>query len=181
MTAQSIRCLIFACLAVLAGCAAAPHPAEARLAPASEPPPELAVPAGQTLRLSARARGTQIYACAAKGAAFEWTFQAPQAELLDDAGAVIGTHFAGPTWKTSDGSTIVGAVKAKAPAPGGAIPWLLLEVKTPASAGQLANIAFIQRLETQGGQSPAAGCDAAHVNATEAVPYTAVYRFFGPR
>ena len=44
------------------------------------------------------ARGVQIYECRAKGEGFEWTFVAPEAELLGAGGQRAGTHGAGPHW-----------------------------------------------------------------------------------
>ena len=81
---------------------------------------ELAIPDGQALVLRAAATGSQIYACkpkAADPAAYEWAFIAPEADLADADGRPLGKHYAGPTWESSDGSKIVGAVKEKAPAP----------------------------------------------------------------
>jgi hypothetical protein len=144
-------------------------------------PEALRVPLGQTLAVVARARGVQIYECRkAKDAdRFEWTFRAPEAELFNDAGDPIGMHYAGPTWEASDGSKIVGEVKAKDAGPDPhAIPWLLLAVKSANGEGLLGGIASIQRVETVGGQAPADGCSRERSGAVARVDYRAKYRFY---
>src|SRR5262245_29801133 len=99
-------------------------------------PTAVAPPPGATLLLEVEAHGVQIYACESEGAAFEWSFKAPEATLFDKQGRQIGTHFAGPTWKMDDGSTLVGEVIAKADAPApGAIQWLLLRAKSHEGSG----------------------------------------------
>ena len=155
----------------LAACATAqPQPAAL--------PANLAVPAGNLERLATSAKGTQNYACQQKGAAYEWAFVAPEADLFDSSGAKVGTHFAGPAWQLDDGSKVVAAVKEKAPSPT-SIAWLLLEVKSAEGNGKLSNVAFIQRVDTDGGKPPGEPCDAAHAGESRKVPYTATYRFFG--
>jgi hypothetical protein len=59
-----------------------------------------------------------------------------------------------------------------------AIPELLLEAASHAGAGKMAEVTYIQRLNTAGGLAPATGCDASHINATAKVPYTAQYAFY---
>jgi hypothetical protein len=157
---------------VLPGAALAQTPALPELPAALKPgvlKPYLAVPA----------KGVQIYSCIRnETGAYAWTFTAPEAELSDSAGKVIGRHYGGPTWEGSDGGKVVGAVKASAPAPGGnAIPWLLLDVKSHDGSGQFRQAAAILRVNTVGGQAPTAGCDAAHAAAEQRVPYTATYYF----
>lgn len=167
-------------VAALAACATAGTPQ----APV-DIPKELAVPEGQALVLRAAATGSQVYACKPKAAdptAYEWAFVAPEADLADADGLPLGKHYAGPTWQSSDGSKIVGAVKEKAPAPAaGDIPWLLLSVQSAEGSGALARAKFVQRIQTKGGVAPPSGCDAAHVGAEAHVPYTATYLFWAPR
>src|SRR5258708_39825118 len=84
-------------------------------------------PKGSRLVLETLADGVQIYACEAKEQSFAWVFKSPEAALFDRKGRQIGTHFAGPTWKTADGAAVVGELAAHVDAPArGAIPWLLL-------------------------------------------------------
>jgi hypothetical protein len=63
------------------------------------------------------ATGAQIYQCSATATGPAWTFVAPQADLLDADGEVVGVHYAGPTWELDDGSKVVAARIAGAPAP----------------------------------------------------------------
>jgi hypothetical protein len=147
-------------------------------------PPTLAPPASSVLLFTLDAHGVQIYACQAKpddATAFIWTFKAPEAELLNAQGEVVGHHVAGPTWQGLDGSAVVGTVlqRAEAPKPG-AIPWLLLEAKAHAGSGVFATITHIQRLDTVGGVAPSEGCDAAHAGSEARIPYAATYAFYYP-
>ena len=141
----------------------------------------VAPPAGAPLLVEAQGDGVQIYVCEAKDKGPEWVFKAPEANLFDAEGRQIGTHFAGPGWKLADGSEVTAAVLAKAAAPvAGAVPWLLLEVKTHAGSGRLAAVATIRRADTKGGAAPATGCDASHVGEQARMRYSATYQFFGP-
>jgi hypothetical protein len=135
------------------------------------PPPD-----GAKLLLEAMAEGVQIYTCEAQG----WVLKAPDAKLVDKQGHEVATHFAGPTWKATDGSSVVGEVMARADAPGGkAIPWLLLKAKSHDGSGLMANVAFIRRSITRDGLAAPAGCDAARKGAELRSPYAALYQFYG--
>jgi hypothetical protein len=137
-------------------------------------------PQGSAQVLEAIADGVQIYACEAKDQGFEWAFKAPEATLFDKQGRQIGTHFAGPSWKTDDGGSVVGEVAARADAPDkGAIPWLLLRAKSHDGPGILSTVAFIRRAETKGGTAPGTGCDAGHRGEQARMRYSATYQFFG--
>lgn len=132
------------------------------------------------------ADGVQIYKCKLKDEAhqeqgFEWVFEAPDAVLFDADGKKAGTHGKGPSWILADGSQVVGEVAAKQPSPvDGAIPWLLVKVKSHDGTGKLGGVTFIRRVNTDGGTAPAGGCDAARKGETERIPYSATYEFFGP-
>ncbi len=154
----------------------------------------LKVPSGQSLQLKAAAKGSQIYICKSKfekatsadpqtapPLAFEWILKAPNADLFDEQGQLLGKHYAGPTWEIlKDHSKVVGVVSAKANAPQtDSIPWLLLKAKSHQGQGRLSLVNWIQRLETVGGKAPASGCDKTHRNAEIQVPYTANYYFYG--
>jgi hypothetical protein len=180
---------LFAALALIVGLAGAVT-AKGRqshskgVALAKEVPPDLTPPASAVLLFELEARGDQIYTCAVKPqdpAAFVWTFKAPQAELFNARGEVVGSHFAGPTWQGQDGSGVVAAVVERADAPSkNAIPWLLLEAKSHAGGGAFSTITHIQRLDTKGGVAPSKGCDATHAGEEERVPYEATYAFYYP-
>jgi hypothetical protein len=110
---------------------------------------------------------------------FAWTFVAPQANLLNDDGKLIGTHFIGPTWQGNDGSSVVGQKVAGAVVDPSAIPWLLLNgISHGAESGRFSDVTSIQRLSTVGGLAPADGCDSAHIGSIAQVPYTAQYVFY---
>lgn len=153
--------------------------------PPPQVPEEIRVPDGQRVLLKALGKGVQIYECKAKPGdpgKFDWSFKAPEADLTNKAGKKIAKHYAGPTWEANDGSKVVGEVlkKVNAPRPG-AIPWLLLKAKTNEGTGTFARVTYIQRVDTEGGVAPAAGCDQAQVNTEARVDYTANYYFYVPR
>ena len=175
-TSRAQRVALTAALAALAGCAGAPV-----IAP-PDVPAALRPAAGQEVFLQARASGVQIYECAARPdqpAAYAWIFRAPEATLVDRHGRVLGKHYAGPTWESADGSSVVGEVRARDPGPTStAIPWLLLAAKSTSGAGVLNATTSIQRLYTAGGNAPSASCSAASAAAVERVPYSATYYFY---
>ena len=145
-------------------------------------PENLRVPPSEMLSLEARATGVQIYECNASKddpARFEWIFKAPEAELFDEAGNKIGRHYAGPTWESSNGSKVVGEVKARNDGPdANAIPWLLLSAKSTSGTGVLSQTKSIQRVRTVGGKAPASGCARAQAGTVIRVPYSATYYFY---
>jgi Protein of unknown function (DUF3455) len=150
-------------------------------APALGVPAALRVSPGETLLLRAHASGMQIYLCTAgTDGRPQWTLKAPEAELRDDRGKLIGHHGAGPSWTHADGSQVTGKAVARVDAPeADAVPWLLLEAVGHTGKGVLAGVTHVQRLNTHGGQPPPASqCDAAHQEAQARVPYTADYYFY---
>jgi hypothetical protein len=174
----------FICLCGLlaAGLVAAVAAQMAYAGPAApEVPGSIEVPEGNKVFLVGHAVGVQIYACNAVADGYRWDFVAPRANLYDERGTLLTTHFAGPTWQARDGSLAVGSVVDRAPV-AGAIPWLLLETTGSAGADgdRLAGTTFIQRIATTGGLAPdAAACDADAAGTTTAeVPYTADYYFW---
>ena len=163
--------LPFAC-AFAAACSATPPIPEA-LAPVDADPIAMTLPA----------RGVQIYQCrASANGGTEWAFVAPDAELLDLRGHVVGSHGAGPSWEALDGSRISGTVKARAAAPGaGDIPWLLLDAKSSGRPGKFSHVTSVQRVNTHGGAAPQAGCSRETLGREARVRYIAEYRFFNHR
>jgi Protein of unknown function (DUF3455) len=144
-------------------------------------PPEIAVEAGHKLFLVGHAVGVQVYKCNAGGGSYSWSFAGPRAELYDDNGKLISTHFGGPTWQATDGSTAKGTLVRPAPVDPTAIPWLLLSAKgtSGADGDRLAGTTFIQRIATSGGLMPPAGeCNAETAGDANEVPYTADYYFW---
>ena len=166
-------------IAATAGCATAGLPA---IPAPADVPVALHAPAGQEPYLQVHATGVQVYECAAKADApsgWAWQFRSPEATLSDAGGKTIGRHFAGPSWASSDGATIVGQVSASAPAPDkGDIPWLLLTIKSRDGQGLFAQTTSVQRLDTEGGAGPSSACSAANARQVERVGYTATYVFW---
>ena len=142
----------------------------------------LKVPPTNRLAFAATAKGVQIYECHANKDntnQYEWVLKAPEADLFDARGKKIGHHYGGPTWASSDGSTVTGEVKASEPSnDANAMPWLLLSAKTHEGRGIFSRVNSIQRLETRGGKAPSGGCDQSSMGKQLQVPYTAVYYFY---
>jgi Protein of unknown function (DUF3455) len=150
---------------------------------AAAAPTAINVPEGQTLVMKLNAIGTQIYTCtqasdSAAGDQWTWVLKEPSALLTTDTGEVMGYHSKGPMWKLNDGSQIVGELKQKVDSPDGAIPWLLIQVKSHEGSGALSQVNWIQRLNTVEGKAPAS-CDPAYEHATLSVPYSATYYYWG--
>ncbi len=154
--------------------------ANAQKASPPEVPAAIQAPSGLDVVLLAHASGSQIYTCqAGADGKFAWTLKAPDAELKDGNGKVIGTHFAGPKWKLNDGSEVTGKAAAHVDSPdAGSIQWLLVNVVGHSGKGLLTNVTTIQRVHTHGGKPPADGCDASHSNAETKSSYTADYYFY---
>ncbi len=153
-----------------------------QVAHAGPPPPvvpsQIQVPAGNKVFLVGHAVGVQIYAC--NGVA--WGFVAPRANLYDDHGKLIITHFAGPTWQAKDGSRVVGLAEAMVTVDPTAIPWVRLSAASTAAGpdgDRLVATTFVQRIATTGGLAPpAAACTSATAGTVAEVPYTADYYFW---
>ena len=154
-----MKSLLFAvCVAVLAQ----------QAAQSIEPPP------GARLMLEAKGEGAQVYTCTNS----QWVLKAPDAKLLDPSGQVIGSHFAGPTWRLNDGSEVKGKPIASQPAPDGkSIPWLLVGAVPGTGSGKLAEVAYIRRTETTGGAAPKEACTSGELP----VPYAAKYSFYASK
>jgi hypothetical protein len=161
-----------------------PPPAPDKAAPIAVPdvPAALRPPAGQVVYLEALATGVQIYQCMSKpdeASTYEWAFRAPEAALDDRLGRTLGRHYAGPTWESVDGSTVVGETKARDPGPiQSAIPWLLLSAKATTGGGTFGQAKSIQRLQTAGGVAPSEPCSATNAKQIARVPYAANYYFY---
>jgi hypothetical protein len=135
-------------------------------------------------------RGDQIYICAQQKDGMQWVLKGPAAVLYDASNHPVGKHGDGPQWTWNDGSAVRGKVVGKHAAPSSTnLPWLL--VKTDPFTGPnngesdppgaLDNISYVKRTDTQGGLAPTTGCDAAHIGASQAVPYSARYTFYSPQ
>lgn len=154
----------------------------AALAGCASRPSGIDVPSGNKALMTLVAHGVQIYECrAAADGRPAWAFVAPQADLFDTAGRRIGIHGAGPSWQHTDGSGFAGTVRARAEAPGTAIPWLLLNATAQGPAGAFSQVSYVQRVNTVAGQAPADGCNAAVLGTRVHMAYRADYLLFTPR
>jgi hypothetical protein len=146
-------------------------------------PDKIKAPTGEEVVLQAHATGSQIYLChpAADGSP-GWALKAPEAELHDQQGAIIGHHYAGPTWKANDGSEVTGKPAGRADSPDpDSIPWLLVTVTSHSGDGVLSRVTSIQRINTKGGKPPlTAECNASKQDVEVKSSYTADYYFFAP-
>jgi hypothetical protein len=148
--------------------------------PRPDVPDKIRAPTGEEVVLQAHATGSQIYVCqAAADGKLSWALKAPEAELYDQQGALIGRHYAGPTWKYNDGSAVTGKATARIDSPDAdAIPWLLVTVTDHSGDGVLSRITSIQRIHTKAGlPPPPSDCDAAKQNREVKSSYSADYYF----
>lgn len=133
-------------------------------------PDTIQPPVGNKRIAEMDARGVQTYQCT-NGV---FTFQQPDAILTANGKPQI-LHTAGPIWTSVvDGSTVGGTVVGTAPSPN-AIAQLLLAGHKVRGPGLLADVTFIQRLDTTGGLAPTGACVE---GTTASVPYTATYTFW---
>jgi len=116
-------------------------------------PPSLQPPTGEKPVLKAHATGWQIYTCGNDSDGKpKWTLKAPDADLLDQKGKIVGHHSAGPVWKYKDGSEVTAKAAAHVESPDGkSIPWLLLTATGHSGKGKLADVTSIIRVNTMGG------------------------------
>jgi hypothetical protein len=144
------------------------NPGPPAAVPAALNPPAGLHPIGSFVVTS----GTQTYTCV--NGSFAGA-SVPEAQLAGRGGLIH--HFGGPSWQSvKDGSLVTAGKTAESAVPG-AIPQLLLTVKThsgPAN-GMLSRVENIQRLNTSGGTAPTRACTDGE---TTAVPYRAVYVFW---
>jgi hypothetical protein len=134
----------------------------------------LQVPAGNKLAFHVLGVGVQIYTWTGTS----WSFVSPEAVLFAVPGDhdVVGFHFAGPTWESLSGSSVVGTViQSSTPNPD-AIPWLLLAAASHEGHGIFQRVTFIQRLNTVGGNAPTVPGDT--LGQVARVPYSAQYFFY---
>jgi hypothetical protein len=170
------------CGLVMLGALFALPAANAQKEPAPDVPDSIQAPAGEEVVLFVHASGSQIYTCqSGADGKFSWTLKAPDAELIDRKDKVIGSHFAGPTWKLKDGSEVTGKAVAHVDSLNpDSIPWLLVTAVAHSGKGLLADVTSIQRIHTHGGKPPAEGCDASRRDAETKSSYTADYYFYAP-
>jgi hypothetical protein len=152
------------------------------LAQPADVPKEIAAPPGHKLLFQFEAKGVQIYKSVEGKSGLEWVLEAPLADLLDGKGGKAGQHYESPpSWEATDGSKVVkngDAKSAPAPSPKADIPWLLVKVKADENkAGMFSPVAYIQRLQTEGGKAPAELPK--RIGTKVGIAYKAVYYFYG--
>ena len=120
------------------------------------------------------ARGVQIY----RWNGTSWGLAGPSAVLYSDAAGndPVGTHYAGPTWESRDGSTVGGSSPRTCVVDPGAIPWLVLNGSPGGTSGIFGRVTTIQRVNTVGGKMPAQ--PGTFAGEEQTVPYTAEYFFY---
>jgi hypothetical protein len=162
-------------------------------------PPNIQVAEGHRASFVGHAFGTQNYICLPSSTSptgFAWTLFGPQANLFNDAGRQVMTHFSSanaeevddpvrPVWQHSkDTSAVWGKMVLNGSvAVPGAIPWLLIEVvrddEGATGGSKMTVTTFIQRLNTIGGTAPATGCAGyGDIGQRKYVPYEADYFFY---
>ena len=182
------RSLIIA-VAAVAGCAGdspiGPNPRPgAPVTPAAEirgvdlgSCPQLQVEEGNRISARLYAVGVQIY----RWDGVTWVFVAPSATLYEgpESPAPVGTHYAGPTWESISGGTVIGAVQQRCTPDASAIPWLLLGAVSSDGPGIFRGTTFIQRVHTVGGLAPSQ--PGSIIGELAHVPYTTTYLFYRGR
>jgi len=171
-------CLLAAAIVAVAGA----QVAQAAPAEPGDLPSNIAAPAGTKLFLVGHAVGVQIYSCTSTSTGYGWALVAPRADLYDDTGKLVATHFGGPTWQARDGSYVVGQLPRRVIVDPTAIPWLRLSAAAKdvgTDGDRLSKTTYIQRIATTGGLAPAAAeCSADTAGTTNEVAYTADYFFW---
>jgi hypothetical protein len=140
-------------------------------------PATIAAPADAQVVETLAATGVQVYSCEYDDAHhLAWVFRSPLATLYDANGQAAVHHAAGPSWQADDGSRITGHVLAQSPSQtADSIPQLLLETKNAGGAGVLAQVRYVQRIDTAGGTAPTQPCTSEHQRGES--PYFAHYVF----
>ena len=147
------------------------------IAPPTLPSPacdELQVPAGNEVAFHTYAVGVQVY----KWNGVSWVFVEPVANLFADSNyqGQVGTHYAGPTWKSNSGSNVVGKRLIGCSVDSTAIDWLKLQTVSTGGSGIFNGVTYIQRVNTVGGKAPTT--PGTFVGAEAKIPYTAEYYFY---
>ena len=165
-------------LVLLAGCAGMPENMSAPPLPTS-----VRVPAGHRHAMTLKASGTLNYECrpvAAMSGAYHWVLDAPDASLLHWSGIPVGRYYGGPTLALRDGSRIVTSVVAASPDEPGKLPIQLLKTVSARGSGDLADVAYVQRLNTVGA-APSARCGPGDIGKSSRVDFSADFLFYKKR
>lgn len=128
--------------------------------------------------------GVYIYQCRASFAnpnVYEWGFVGPDATLYDGSASVARHATVGLYESLRDASSISGVVRGTQPAGAANLPWVMMRAQPLSEDGMFAGVTTIQRVNTDGGAPPAAGCDSGNVGAEARVAYRADYYFYKSR
>jgi hypothetical protein len=125
-----------------------------------------------------RGVGSQVYKCVGT----TYTLREPVATLQNlRGGAMVGIHGQGPFWASFDGSRVNGSASIKVDSPGSPsrnIQWLKVTgAPEPSAPGVFDKVAFIQRIDTQGGVAPTSCTEPSTVS----VKYSTNYVFWAPK
>lgn len=134
----------------------------------------LRLPEGSKLAFRVYAKGVQMY----HWNGTSWSFDGPSAVLFADAAgkSTVGKHYPGPTWESISGGKVVGTLLQHCTPDPDAIPWLLLGAVPTEGSGVFHRVAFIQRVNTVGGNAPS---EPGKFTGEEArVPYKTEYFFY---
>src|SRR4029079_4800290 len=106
-----------------------------------------------------------------------WGVATPSATIYADAGGdgAVASHFAGPTWQSNSGGSVVGTVANRCIPDAASIAWLSLTA-IPNGPGIFSKVTFIQRLNTVGGNAPST--PGTVIGQEAKIPYTADYLFY---
>ncbi len=173
--------LLLASLAVLvSACATAPAPT---MVDNMSLPESVRAPSGARQTMWTLGRGELTYECREKkdmAGQFEWAFVGPVATLYGADQKAVGKYYAGPTWESMDGSKVTGKQVAVAPGGAGNIPLQLVKADPAIGMGAMQGVAYIQRLNTQGGVAPSGvPCNATAKGQRQQAAYAADYVFYG--
>ncbi len=144
-------------------------------------PAILEVGEGYKVSYHTYAKGVQVYVSTETSpGVYAWVFKEPIATLYSNAGftGIVGTHYAGPTWESNSGSTVVATKLEGVTVDPTAIPWLKLGAVSETGPGIFDNTTHIQRVNTVGGKAPETGANASTVGQETQIPYTAEYYFY---
>jgi Protein of unknown function (DUF3455) len=137
------------------------------------------LPENASIVLSVVAEGVQIYESKVKAdGVYEWTLKAPEAQLKNLSGEVLGKHFGGPAWSLNDGSQLIGnlpPLETVISPDGRNIAWLLVAAKSRSEGGLLSTVDYVARIATSGGVAPEVAPKGP--SDTARVAYRAVYLF----
>lgn len=137
-------------------------------------------PADRDPVLQLSARGVQVFRCERRDGALVWIFRQPDAELLNDRGAVVGRHGANFSFEHVDGSRLAATIAAHDDAPKPTdLKWLLLTTRS-FGKGTFEGVTHVQRVNTRGGMPPER-CEGAQVNQILRVDFSADFIFYRPK